>query len=245
MLKSNDIKPSPYEVAPSKPLIVIHSSSHLGPHRGVKGKVEAELQGEVKVVVKARGGRTWDEVLIKDFEEINEANKGRKILHIVILGDNDVRRAQKFRETMPFLVKFGKTVAEALSSRENIEIFVNGLIPFPVNEHPNSSDLRHKYHKYTRRMSGLVNLSHKIHYVPMKEPFDNFCRGKEVTASEMFLRDRVHLSGFGEAFLADFIVMQARLFKNSRPNAPLMQNLVSSRQPVLENFRKLMKEFDV
>jgi len=245
MLTTEHCKSFPCPQAASKVLLVIHSSSHLGNHRGVANRIRVDLRGEIDLIIKARGGRMWDSALVKDFKEINMAYRNHRVLHVVLLGDNDVRNAQKNGDINPFVEKFGKTVAAADGARKNFEVFINGLIPFPIHEHPNSCELRLSYCRQIRKMVGLVGLSHKIHYVPLKEPFDSFCRGQEITAGEMFLKDRVHLSKFGEAFLADYIVMQARLYKASRPSGLIMKNLVDSRQSRLENYRKIVSEYEI
>jgi hypothetical protein len=228
-----------------KVVIVIHSSSHLKEHRGVARLVRAQLQGKAELIIKAKGGRTWDSALIADFQKINNERKGCRILHIVLLGDNDVRGDYKLPRSMHLMRKFGEAVAASEFKNGRVEIFVNGLIPFPVQKHPNNNNLRHRYYECVTGLVGLVDCSPHIHYVPLKDPFDNYLSAKRLTVGEMFQKDNVHLSKNGEEFLADYIILQARLFAASGHGGLLMKNVVDSRSNTVEAYRKTINEYVV
>lgn len=236
---------------PEKVEVVIHSSSHLGPHRGVVEGVKRALADDFNVHVVARGGRKWDDGLMKDFHEINKSKEGKPVLHIILLGDNDLRGTKMTDSVNPFIKKFGQSVKKHKDNESKYNVFVNGLLPFPMHGRADSNELIENYFRYTREMYGLTKCSPEIYYVPMRDSMMEFCRLEKVTADRLFRRDKVHLTSLGEEFLIRHLVYQARMYKAALGNCVLADDLVffrnvaSAHRTRLENLRIMMKEYRV
>jgi len=242
MMLTKEVKPIPYNAL--KPIIVVHSSSHLGEHRGVVRRLRAELLHDVILTIQSKNGGIWDKDLIINFNRINKENEHHFILHIILLGDNDVRKWARYQGTNPAIKEFGETLARAQKdSLKNIKVFVNGLIPFPIPPQTTGFDLRNSYHKFIREMTSLVDYCDKIQYVPMVRAFNDYCILNKVEASKMFLRDKVHLAKNGEEFLIRHIVSQVKMFIGTNPEHSLKKQLVDSHCSKLERYRQIIGEF--
>lgn len=131
-------------------------------------------------------------------------------LHIIILGDNDVRNTRICDEVSEFVTMLGNLVPER-SAKED-EIFVNGILPFPILGRPDSDMLITNFHRITRAMGSLVHADESIRYVPMRNFALDFCRDNFVRVEDLFAKDKVHLGALGEIFLTNHIVHQAYMY---------------------------------
>jgi hypothetical protein len=232
-------------------LVVIHSSSHLGSHRGVVERVKMLLGNNFEVHIEAIGGRKWDEKLIKNFHDMNQSGHTEPILHIVLLGDNDVRGTKITERVNPFIKKFGESMRRHKDPESKFNVFVNGLLPFPMHNRPDSHELFTNYHRYTMEMYGLIHYSPEIHFVPMRESMMEFCEKKGVMARQLFGKDKVHLTQLGEEFLIGHLTRQAHMYRAATgycvhpEDLTFFQNVASLHKPKVENLRIMIKEYRV
>jgi hypothetical protein len=230
--------------------VIIHSSSHLGAHRGVANRVKTMLRDDFHVRIEAWGGRKWDETLIKRVKEINEEDKEPK-LHIILLGDNDLRATHLSDPVNPKIKKFGKAIGKLKDPFKFDNIFVNGLLPFPIFYRPNSCELIENFFRYTQELSGLFHYSPSIYYIPMRESVKEFCELKRVSKIKLFKSDMVHLTKLGEEFLVNHLTRQARMYKAavgrcvSPTDLVFFQNVANLDRKKIENTKTILKEYNL
>jgi hypothetical protein len=205
--------------------IHIHSSSHFTGKRKLWKKIVENLHAPMyRVEFHADGGRTWDKRLIYNFLESQEEGSRERKLHIVLLGDNDVRTTGIAEDINPLIEEFGKIVTR--KNKTDDEIFINGILPFPVMNKHDSKKLIRNFCRYTHAMGDLVIGRDKVKYIPTRNFALDFCRRKNVTMRMLFNRDEVHLSSLGEEFLTEHIVDQARAYAASRGNCTMKRDLL-------------------
>lgn len=225
--------------------VVIHSSSHLGTHRGVHERVLKGLGDRFSVKIEAWGGRQWDLPLIKFFS--NRIVHEIPALHIILLGDNDLRNTRLDQSVNPFIKQFGEAVGKFDHSK--CTIFVNGLIPFPIFNKPNSCDLIENFNRYTTEMSMLIGASGRVTYVPMRPGLEDFCKTKKISTVGLFNKDKVHLNDLGEGFLVDHLINQAKCYRVQTASNVLKYNMkfylgtANRDRTGLENFKVISREY--
>lgn len=213
--------------------VFIHSSSHMSEMRGLRGKISRILQYEFIIRIVARGGRKWDRSTIATYNENLLSTDKRPSLHIILLGDNDVRQASKASEIeksnlLAEVEGFGINIVQQRKKKEGFKediVFVNGLIPFPIHGYPNTPQLVSSFYDFTKVMSSLTKLDPTIHFVPMREKAIEFCEENQIDLNGLFSPDKVHLSEIGETFLAYHLVNQIRAFKAMRQMRPTYESL--------------------
>lgn len=231
--------------------VIIHSSSHLGTHRGVVAKVQQLLERDFDVTIEARGGRKWDYDLIKKYWETLYAKRGEYVLHIILLGDNDLRKTRISEPVNPKIREFGEEVEQAYNPGGAHTVFVNGVIPFPVTGRPDSPELIENLHRYTRELSQLINYGSSIYFVPMREKLVRYCQERGLTPERVFRRDMVHLNEMGEDFLVEHIIEQARMYKAATGKCVgprdlvFFQNVASGYKSREENTRIILPEYNL
>jgi hypothetical protein len=209
------------------------------------------LGNNFEVHIEAIGGRKWDEKLIKNFHDMNQSRHTEPILHIVLLGDNDVRGTKITERVNPFIKKFGESMRRHKDPESKFNVFVNGLLPFPMHNRPDSHELFTNYHRYTMEMYGLIHYSPEIHFVPMRESMMEFCEKKGVMARQLFGKDKVHLTQLGEEFLIGHLTRQAHMYRAATgycvhpEDLTFFQNVASLHKPKVENLRIMIKEYRV
>lgn len=195
--------------------VIVHSSSHLTQKHNVWNMLHKRLTPPMfELKIEAWGGRRWDEDLCYSYVDAQKSWRRNGKLHIIILGDNDVRNTRACDEVSEWVTKMGIIVPE--KSGKDDEIFVNGILPFPILGRPNSDQLITNFHRITRAMGSMVHADPSIRYVPMRDPALDFCRDNMVDLRAMFKKDKVHLSPIGEIFLTNHIVHQAYMFAASK-----------------------------
>ena len=228
--------------------VIIHSSSHLGSHRGVAEGLRLRLSGEFNVHIISIGGRKWDEGLIKDFLDLSH---DKPVLHIILLGDNDLRGTKQGDQVNPWIKKFGKAVKGHRDLYDKHTVFVNGLLPFPMHGRPDSNELIENYFRYTRDMYMLTKEASSIYYIPMREGMMEYCKEKKLMAEKLFRQDKVHLNKIGEGFLIKHLVRQARMYKAAlglcvKPtDLTFFQNVACYHRSDEENLSVMTKEYRV
>jgi lysophospholipase L1-like esterase len=209
------------------------SSSHLADNHGVKGALKAELpMPEFRVLFEAWGGRKWDKELINFYSEVQSKNHSDKKLHIIMLGDNDVRNTPIEMGVNPCIREFGvgvNALKKTIYNRDDT-VFVNGLLPFLMLEKANNEDLISNYYRYTRELVNLTEYDDSIYFVPMRDPVLEFCRTRNTNLRSLFKVDGVHLSKLGEEFLINHLAHQARMYKAANGGCVDKWDLVFYRQ---------------
>lgn len=231
--------------------VIIHSSSHLGSHRGVANGVKARLGRGFNVEIDAKPGRKWDLNLIHKYHFVNNNRDGLYQLHVILLGDNDVRNTDLSDRVNPFIAKFGESINKHKTEGSYINIFVNGLLPFPMYEFHNYHELVQNYHRYTQAMSRLIYQSNDLYFIPMRDSIMKFCEDRKINVSRLFRNDKVHLTKVGEQFLIEHLVRQIRMYAASIGNCvrptdlTFFQGVVSSHKSKDENLKILLREYRV
>lgn len=207
----------------AKETVYIYSSSHMSDSRGLKGKLYKLLNNEFKLKIEAQGGRQWDSWAQYTYKAAQFKGESAQKLHLILLGDNDVRQAVRSSEIeksnlLAAVEYFGITVVKERKYPEfkNDTVFVNGLIPFPICDLSNTPQLVKTFYDYTEVMSSLTKLDPSIHFVPMKEKAIQFCMENEIDLKSLFLKDGVHLSDHGENFLAGHLATQIKAFRAAK-----------------------------
>ena len=201
--------------------VTIYSSSHFSDKRGLK-KLLIELLGpQFQVTFRASGGRMWDSEVSHAYRVAQRENKGSQKLHVILLGDNDVRELTKLNCNEkrnwipPMMKKLGKTIQDFRSEGKfkGDTVFVNGVLPFPIFGLKNTPKLISNFYRFTRALSSLVEFDPSIHYVPVRSQAYEFCKEKDIAIHELFKADRVHLNELGEGFVARHLVKQIKAFR--------------------------------
>ena len=204
--------------------VIIYSSSHMSYKRGLRKLLLEKLGDKFHVIIRAHGGRTWDDGVADAYRGSQGEGKSHQKLHVILLGDNDVRGRPKgapkakFNEIDPTIQRFGETV-KYLSQTDKFKgdtIFVNGILPFPFLESQDAPRLIENFYFYTNSLSSLIDFSPTIHYVPMRSKAIEFCVDNAIEIDELFRRDKVHLNEVGERFLAEHLTTQINAFRCSK-----------------------------
>lgn len=192
--------------------VIIYSSSHFSETRGLRRLLLSYLSKDIKVTVHARGGRTWDEELIRQFNYTQRAEENGNKLHIILLGDNDVRhdvrKGFKPNRKVEALDKFKNYLSKLghRSDKKKDTVIVCGLIPHPVDVGPGPFEDTIK--NYSAGMLNLTTAHEKVFYAPMRKVFIDYCfRGKN-TLADLFRPDKVHLNSVGERCVAQYLGKQ-------------------------------------
>ena len=241
----------PFNCHRGRTIVAIHSSSHLLPHRGVVGGLSRKLGDGYKVYTVAKGGKKWDNHISSDFHEINKQAGGLPVLHVILLGDNDVRGTPVTEGVNPSIQRFGEFIKNYKDPSFHYNVFVNGILPFPMHEQRDSRELIENYSRYTMGMYRLIKCSPRIQFVPMRESVMDFCKENRVMASMLFRRDNVHLTRLGEEFLIDHLFRQIVMYHAAKgscvsPNDLVFFKTTASRHRTKEeNSIVLRKELEV
>ena len=204
--------------------VIIYSSSHMSYHRGLRNLLLKGLGHKFHVTFRTHGGRTWDGGVADAYRAAQGEGKSRQKLHVILLGDNDVRKGPKgdpgteFNAVDPIIQKLGETVKQCaeFDRFKGDTVFVNGILPFPVLESEDAPRLIENFYFFTRNMSNLIEFHPSIHYIPMRERAIDFCRNEKIELDGLFKDDQVHLNGMGEKFLSEHLIIQINAFRCSK-----------------------------
>ena len=194
--------------------VVIYSSSHFSETRGLRKLLIKLVGDQVKFTIHARGGRTWDRDFITQFKRSQQPEQSGNKLHIILLGDNDLRRDVRNgidpRARIDILDDFAKVLKDISRLAENKGdiIIVEGLVPFPMENRPDSEELTKHIKHWTHSMSALTTHYENLYFSPLRQIFIDYCDRSKVSLNYLFRRDWVHLSEKGEHCLAQHVSKQ-------------------------------------
>ena len=202
--------------------IIIYSSSHFSDKRGLKKLLIESLGPQFQVTFRANGGRMWDSEVSHSYRVAQREGEGSQKLHVILLGDNDVRELTKLgcneRHSWvpPMVKKLGRNVQNfrAEGKFKGDTIFVNGVLPFPIFGLKNTPKLISNFYRFTRALSSLIEFDPSIHYVPVRSQAYDFCKERKIMIHELFKKDKVHLNQLGEEFVAGHLVKQIKAFRS-------------------------------
>lgn len=194
--------------------VIIYSSSHFSETRGLRKLLIKLVGDQVKFTIHARGGRTWDRNFITQFKRSQQPEQSGNKLHIILLGDNDLRRDMRngidSKSRIDILDEFAKVLSDISRLAENKGdiIIVEGLVPFPMEQRPDSEELSKHIKHWTRSMSALTKHYDKLYFSPLRKVFIDYCDRSKISLNNLFRRDWVHLSEKGEHCMAQLMSMQ-------------------------------------
>lgn len=194
--------------------VIFYSSSHLTERHGARKLIMRKLGNIADITIHARGGRTWDDQVTSDFCRTFESESQKAKLHIILLGDNDVRGDKIDEQTLPCIDKFCKSISE-LSQRiyeRGDQIFIIGILPFQMIGKKFSCKQIENHFAVTNALVKVCKASPAVHFMPMRLKAMRFCSRNNMRLRGLFAKDNVHLSKLGETFLVELFHKQVRAF---------------------------------